>query len=135
MKLLKILLLLLTLHSFVNAQHIDSVVTIYRGERMFNYVMNNDTTYFYSSGKLLSIIVNNANGHVFKTNTGYISKVIKEDNAEFTYVLDSVTWILQSETLFYQEGIVPYYKKRCQAITQRGTRCRRKGDPYCWQHD
>lgn len=126
---------LLTLSSFVGAQEVDSIVVRYNGAKKWHYTMSADTTFFYNqSNKLLSTIVSNKNGHVFKTSTGYKSRVIKEENAEFTYVLDSGKWVLQTETLFYKEGITPYYINRCHAITIKGTRCKRKGDPFCWQH-
>lgn len=78
--------------------------------------------------------------------SGYLDgKIMKFNNGDYFGEIVEGTisiWVYQNEGTVYEFGYykgdnLPSSSGRCQAITQKGTQCKRKaskGSIYCWQH-
>jgi len=108
----------------------DSTIYIYEDSVCFKTYHSGDTT-FYDKGLF---VVNKSNyEELYKNDTLYYYHIY-EQNARFDYHLNNGNFELKFEVITFTDSIQPYYKDRCKALTNNLTRCKRKGNPFCWQH-
>lgn len=65
-----------------------------------------------------------------------ITKKLKSKKAKAALPLSSNGDLSQLTSVSHQETRTQLYSSRCQAITQKGTQCKRtaRSGGYCWQH-
>lgn len=132
MKTFNLILILAFLGCFAKAQDStlyyvnDSIHSkiIYEGYYQ-NYFRNDNS---YAKVKFLT-----NRTEYYRADTIYQITVL-EPNARFSYWLENDNWVMWNEVITFDGITEPYYKNRCKALTTRRTRCKRKGDPFCWQH-
>ena len=90
-------------------------------------------TFYNGKNEKTSSIKELQNGKVYFSNIPIW--YVTEPGLTSVYYLVDNNWTLMSVQTTTEEGKAePFHKGRCEGITKDGTRCKRKGNKFCWQH-